>query len=158
MTTLPELVHLFLSPGHNFVGRHGRPAGAHPMVSVPEVRCVAGCGLEGDRFFDYKPDYRGQVTFFAIEAHEELVRSLGVGERPRSVYRRNIVTRGVDLNALIGQEFEFQGVRFAGTEEASPCQWMNVAFGPGAEQALEGRGGLRARILTTGTLRVGPVN
>ena len=59
MTSVPFLVHLFLSPGHNFVGRHGRPAGAHPMVSVPEVRCVAGRGLEGDRFFDYKPVYRG---------------------------------------------------------------------------------------------------
>lgn len=150
-----ELVHLFLSPGHNFFGHHGQPAGTFPMVAVDEVRCVAGRGIEGDRFFDFEPDYLGQVTFFAIESHEDLVRSLDCGDRPTSVYRRNVVTRGVDLNALIGVEFEIQGVRFAGTEEASPCGWMDQAFGPGAKEALRGRGGLRARVLTSGVLRPG---
>jgi MOSC domain-containing protein YiiM len=60
----------------------------------------------------------------------------------------------VDLNALIGREFEVQGVRFAGVEECRPCYWMNEAFGhPQAEDWLKGRGGLRARILSSGWLR-----
>jgi MOSC domain-containing protein YiiM len=60
----------------------------------------------------------------------------------------------LELNEFIGREFEIQGVRFFGTEECRPCYWMDQAFAPGAEAAMKGRGGLRARILTDGTLRV----
>ena len=68
-----------------------------------------------------------------------------------------MVISGVDLNQLIGCEFEIDGVLFAGSEECRPCYWMNVAVGPGTEEFLkfEGRGGLRARILRDGRLRVG---
>jgi hypothetical protein len=58
--------HLYISPGHNFFGHHGQPPDEHPVVELPRIRCVAGSGIEGDRFFDYKPDYKGQVTFFAL--------------------------------------------------------------------------------------------
>ena len=150
--------HLYLSPGHNYFGHHGKPADEHPILAVPEIECVAGRGLRGDRFFDYKPDYKGQITFFAGEIHDELCRSSllppGAALPPPSVYRRNVITRGVDLNTLIGVEFEIQGVRFLGNSECSPCYWMDQAFGPGAEAALRGRGGLRAKILTDGVLRV----
>lgn len=151
-----RVVHLFLSSGHNFFGHHGEPAGRHPIREVRKVHCVAGRGLEGDRFFDFKRDYKGQVTFFALETHRDLARRLGIRGRPCSVYRRNVVTRGLDLNGLIGTEFELQGIRFEGTGECTPCEWMDQAFGPGALASLEGRGGLRARILTSGILRVGP--
>jgi MOSC domain-containing protein YiiM len=67
--------------------------------------------------------------------------------------RRNVITRGVDLNELIGQDFELQGVRFLGMEECRPCYWMDRAFAPGAHEFLKGRGGLRAKILTDGSLR-----
>ncbi len=153
--------HLFLSPGHNYFGHHGLPADGHPMLAVPEVECVAGRGLRGDRFFDYKPDYKGQITFFAGEVHDELCATLrdplfdaDLPPPPPSVYRRNVVTRGIDLNSLIGREFTVQGVTFLGAAECSPCYWMNSAFGPGAEAALKGRGGLRAKILTDGILRL----
>ncbi len=146
--------HLFLSPGHNYFGHHGKPADEHPILAVPEVECVAGRGLRGDRFFDYKPDYKGQITFFAGEIHDELCVLLQTWDREPSVYRRNVITRGVDLNTLIGAEFEIQGVRFRGSAECSPCYWMDRAFAPGAEAALKGRGGLRAKILTDGVLRV----
>jgi MOSC domain-containing protein YiiM len=53
---------------------------------------------------------------------------------------------------LIGKEFSIQEIEFRGIEESSPCYWMDQAFHPGAQAALKGRGGLRARILTTGTL------
>lgn len=147
---------LFVSPGHNFFGRYGQDADTHPTIEVPEVECVAGQGLRGDRFFGHQENYRGQITFFAREIHDALCEALGVSDRSPAVYRRNVVTRGVDLNTLIDREFELQGIRFAGVSECSPCLWMDQAFAPGAEEFLRGRGGLRARILTSGTLRLGP--
>ncbi len=150
-----ELVHLYLSPDHNYFGHHGQPPGEAPMIEVERAHCVAGKGLEGDRFFDWKPDYKGQVTFFAMETCEWLAGELGVTDKEPWVFRRNLITRGVDLNDLIGAEFEVQGVRFLGTEEAKPCYWMNTAFAEGAEAALCGRGGLRAKVLTDGWLRKG---
>jgi MOSC domain-containing protein YiiM len=145
--------HLFISPGHNFFGHHGQPAGEHPMLECAEIRCVAGRGIEGDRFFDFKTDYKGQITFFADEVYAQLCAEFGVWDRPPSVFRRNVITAGVELPALIGREFEIQGVRFLGTTESAPCEWMNFAFAPGAEVWLKGRGGLRAKILTDGVLR-----
>ena len=146
--------HIFISPGHNFVGRHGQPPGEHATMEVPQVRCIPGRGLEGDRYFDFKDDYKGQVTFFARETYESICAQFGVHDKQPGVFRRNIITGGLDLNALIGMEFELQGVRFLGTQESAPCHWMNTAFAEGAEEALKGRGGLRAKILTDGVLRV----
>jgi hypothetical protein len=149
-----RLRHLYISPEHNFYGHHGQPAGTAPIIEVPEIECVAGKGLRGDRFFGWKEDYKGQVTFFEEEQYERLCEKFAVTHLPPSVFRRNIITRGVDLNTLIGVEFEVQGVRFLGTQESTPCYWMNQAFAEGAEEALKGHGGLRAKILTDGILRV----
>jgi MOSC domain-containing protein YiiM len=145
--------HIYISPAHIFVGHHGKPAGDTPMKEVAEVECVAGKGLKGDRYFAFKQDYKGQVTFFSEEVYERLCEQMQVTDKDPSVFRRNIIVRGVDLNSLIGTEFEVQGVRFIGTQEAAPCYWMNQAFGEGAEQKLKGNGGLRARILSDGVLR-----
>ena len=149
-----ELLHLYISPGHNFRGHHGGSGGEHPVQEVDAIRCVAGRGIEGDRYFDYKPDFKGQITFFADEVYRALCEQFGQRDKPPSVFRRNVITRGANLETLIGQEFEVQGVRFLGTESCKPCYWMDQAFGPGAETALQGRGGLRARILSDGVLRV----
>jgi MOSC domain-containing protein YiiM len=145
--------HLFISPGHNFFGHHGGPAGEHPIMEVDSVECVAGKGLFGDRFFEHKKDYKGQITFFSMEVFDALRRELGLVSANPGATRRNVFVSGADLKALIRSEFEVQGVTFAGTEECAPCHWMNVALGPGAETWLKGRGGLRARILTDGMLR-----
>lgn len=115
---------------------------------------MAGRGLKGDRFFDFKTNYKGQVTFLASEVFAEVCQQLGVAEKSPGVTRRNVITRGVDLNSLVGKKFSVQGVEFEGVSECSPCHWMNHAIAPGAEAALHGRGGLRARILTDGKLRV----
>lgn len=157
--TAPAITHLFISPGHNFYGRHGDTSLDHPTVAVDEVECVAGRGLRGDRFFDYRPDYKGQITFVARETLEDVWQTLEVppDRRDVSATRRNVVVAGVDLDALIGREFEIAGVRFRGSEECRPCAWMDEAIGPGAERRLRGRGGLRARILEDGVLRVGPI-
>lgn len=148
-----EICHIYISRGHNFVGHHGQEPDEFPMIEVSEVECVAGRGLRGDRYFDHKEDYKGQITFFSLEVFDELCSALNVREVSPSCVRRNVFTRDVDLNALIGQDFEVQGVRFHGTEESRPCHWMEGAVAPGAKEFLKGRGGLRARILTDGTLR-----
>lgn len=145
--------HLYISPGHNFFGHHDGPPGVHPMIEVRSARCVAGRGIEGDRFFDFKNDYKGQITFFAMEVYQRLCDELQVANRSPAAFRRNVVTEGLDLGALIGTEFVLQGVRFLGTAECTPCYWMDTAFAPGAEEALRGTGGLRAKILKDGVLR-----
>lgn len=146
--------HIYISREHNYFGHHGQPAGESPVEEVREATLVAGQGIEGDRFFGFKEDYKGQITFFSREVYEALCAQFQVHDRPPSVFRRNVIVSGVDLNALIGREFEVQGVKFAGICECTPCYWMDQAFHPGAEEALKGRGGLRAKILTGGTLRV----
>jgi MOSC domain-containing protein YiiM len=149
-----EITHLYISPGHNFFGHERDQPSSNPALEVPSVWCVAGKGIEGDRFFDYKESYKGQITFFEEETYDHLCAQLGIWDRPPSVFRRNVITRGVRLNDLIGHEFAIGDVHLLGTEESRPCFWMNHAFGPGAEAALKGRGGLRARILSTGRLTV----
>jgi MOSC domain-containing protein YiiM len=145
--------HLFISPGHNFFGHHGQPAGGHPIVAVEQIECVAGRGIRGDRFFDYKENYKGQITFFSMEVLEALRRELNLPDVQPQATRRNAFVRGADLNALIGKAFEVQGVRFEGVEESKPCYWMNEALAPGAEEWLRGRAGLRCRILNDGILK-----
>ncbi len=147
--------HIFLSPGHNFFGRHGQLAGQHQIVGVPEVVCRAGWGIEGDRFYGYRPDYKGQITFFAWEIYEAAKRDLAVPALASEAFRRNVVIEGADLNALIGRRFTLGGVTFEGTEESRPCHWMNAVIAPGAEDWLRGRGGLRAKIVSDGRLAVG---
>ena len=147
-----EICHLFVSPGHNFVGHHGREPGTHPMIETPEIECVARRGIRGDRYFDFKDDYKGQITFFSLEVFDQLCNAMQVQSCSPSVARRNVMTRGVDLNEMIGQEFELQGVCFLGTEECRPCYWMDRVFASGAQEFLKGRGGLRAKILTDGKL------
>jgi MOSC domain-containing protein YiiM len=122
------------------------------MLELQQVKCVAGSGLAGDRFFDYKPDYKGQATFFSFEFHEALQEKFGRVYSP-AFYRRNIIVSGVDLNDLIGEEFEVGGVRFFGSCESAPCYWMDQAIAPGAEEAMKGNGGLRVKILSDGVLR-----
>lgn len=145
---------LAISPAHNFFGHHGRPAGLNPIVLAEDVECVAGRGVRGDRFFDYRENYQGQITFFALEIFDSLRRELDLPDARPEATRRNVFTRGVDLRALIDREFEVQGVCFAGVEEFRPCYWMDQALGPGADAWLRGRGGLRARILSNGWLRL----
>jgi molybdopterin-guanine dinucleotide biosynthesis protein A len=146
--------HIYISPGHNYFGHHGQMPGQNATVEVSEAECVAGCGIRGDRFFKFKEDYKGQITFLSAEVFDEVCRQTGAEGKPPGVARRNVVTSGVDLNSLAGQKFEIQGVAFEGVGECHPCYWMNEAIAPGAEKLLQGRGGLRARILTDGWLCV----
>ena len=146
--------HLYVSPGHNYFGHHGKPAGKHALEEVTSVECVAGRGIRGDRFFDYKPDYKGQVTLFAWETFEQLRHELRIADAHPGALRRNVIVEGVRLDGLIGATFELQGVRMQGTEECRPCYWMDTALAPGAEAWLKGRGGLRCRVLSHGIIKL----
>ncbi len=148
-----QIEHLFISPGHNYFGHHDQAAGEHPIFELDQVECVADQGIQGDRFFGFKENYKGQITFFSMEVFDMLRAELHLPQAQPGATRRNVFTRGVDLNSLVAQEFAVQGVRFRGTGECSPCHWMNGALGPGAEAWLHGCGGLRARILSDGILR-----
>jgi MOSC domain-containing protein YiiM len=148
-----EICHLYISRAHNFVGHHGREPDEYPMIEVPVIECIAGRGIQGDRYFDFKDDYKGQITFFSLEVFDELCRALEVQDCSPTSVRRNVMTRDVDLNELIDRDFEIQGVLFHGTQECRPCYWMDRAVAPGSEEFLKGRGGLRARILKDGKLR-----
>lgn len=151
-----ELEAIFLSPGHDFRGRHGQGRMEHPVASVAEVECVAGLGLRGDRYFGYKADFKGQVTFLDAAVIEAIRRDFARPELAAEVFRRNLIVRGVNLDDWVGKRFRFQGIEFEGSEECKPCYWMDEAAAPGVEDALKGgcRGGLRARILSDGVLRV----
>ena len=148
-----QVYQLFISAGHNFFGHHDQPAGQNPIVEVNQIDCIAGRGIRGDRFFDFKENYKGQITFFSLETFDALRRELNLPQAQPSAARRNALVAGTDLNSLIGAKFDVQGVRFVGVEHCKPCHWMNSALGPGAEDWLQGRGGLRARILTDGVLQ-----
>jgi MOSC domain-containing protein YiiM len=124
------------------------------MIEVPVIECVPGRGIRGDRYFDFKDEYKGQITFFSDDVFDALCAALGIHDCSPAAARRNVITRGVDLNEFIGMEFEVQGVRFYGTQECAPCYWMDRAFTPGAKDFLKGRGGLRAKILSGGELRL----
>ena len=146
---------IFTSPGHNYFGHHGQPPDDFALVATESIECVAGRGIRGDRFFDYRDDYKGQITFFSAEVFHELARTFDLTNKSPGVLRRNVIVSGVALSELIGADFELQGVRFRGTAHCAPCYWMDTAFAPGAEKFLDGQGGLRARILTDGRIRVG---
>jgi MOSC domain-containing protein YiiM len=150
-----QIRQIFISAGHNYFGHHGRAPDDHPLIEVPQIECVAGHGIRGDRFYDYRDDYKGQITFFSLEVFEGLIRHFGLTDKSAGSARRNVVVSGVELNDLIGEEFSIQGVRLRGTAHCKPCYWMDQAIAPGAEKFLEGNGGLRAQILSDGVIAVG---
>jgi MOSC domain-containing protein YiiM len=150
-----NIVQLYHSPEHVYKGHKGMAAGTVPMTEAARIRLVAGRGVEGDRYYKQE-GAKGQVTFFAEETWLRLCSALGVADRRSDVFRRNIVVRGTDLNALIGRDFDVQGVRFHGVEHCRPCFWMEEAFAPGTFDLLAEwkAGGLRAGVLSDGWLTV----
>lgn len=146
---------IWISPGHDFKGRHGLGRETHGTTRLEEAVCVAGMGIAGDRYHGENPGSKTQVTLLSLEVVEEMCRSLGIARPDYAVLRRNVLVSGIDLNDLIGKRFTIGDVEFEGVEECKPCYWMDEAVAPGANAFLVGRGGLRCRILADGTLRCG---
>jgi MOSC domain-containing protein YiiM len=137
------------------------PAAQARMQSVSEVRAVPGRGLEGDRYGEaagtfsrgFKPD--AELTLVEAEAIEAFAREQSIDLAPEAS-RRNLVTRGIALNDLVGREFMVGDVRVLGHRLCEPCRHLRRLTGcPTILDGLRHRGGLRAQILEAGTLRVG---
>lgn len=128
------------------------------MTSVPAVRAVPGRGLEGDRYHDRKGTYsRAQspdreVTLIEQEAVTALRRDYEM-DFDAGESRRNIVTRGVPLNHLVGRDFRVGDVTLHGIRLCEPCRHLEQVAGRPVREGLVHRGGLRAQILTPGTIR-----
>lgn len=150
-----QLMQIFISSGHDYWGRHGEGRLQSGIAEVKEVECVEGMGLKGDRYFNYRRDYKGQVTFFDLRVVEEVRRLFKLPKLPASVFRRNLIVLGADLHQWKGRRFQLQGVVFEGSQECSPCHWMDRAVSPGTLEFLKEnfRGGLRAKIVSSGILR-----
>jgi MOSC domain-containing protein YiiM len=125
------------------------------MSAVAEVRAIAGSGLEGDRYAaKMKPGT--QITLTETEALEAAARDYGI-EIAHDDTRRNLLTRGVALNHLVGREFRVGAVRLRGMRLCEPCSHLEGLTGKEMIKALRHRGGLRAEILESGVIRVGDV-
>jgi MOSC domain-containing protein YiiM len=141
-------------------------AGA-PMQSLDAVEAVAGRGLRGDRYFagighwSSSPGVSRDVTLIEIESIEALGREKNpfdaesLAQFAASGLRRNLVTRGVPLNHLVGVEFDVGQVRLRGTRLCEPCHYLESVTGKTLFQALVHRAGVRCDLLTSGTLRLG---
>lgn len=130
------------------------------MRSVPEVRAVAGRGLEGDRYFRRKGTFSGnpgagrEITLIEIEAIEALESEYDLKLDPGDA-RRNVVTRGVRLNDLVGREFNVGEVTLRGVRLCEPCAHLARLTDRRALPGLVHRGGLRADIVRGGVIRAG---
>jgi MOSC domain-containing protein YiiM len=135
------------------------PAAKGPTHMVAEVAAIPGVGLDGDRyalkqgtFFKPEPDF--ELTLIEAEAVEALRRDYNV-ELTAGASRRNLVTRGLALNHLVGREFSIGEVRARGIRLCEPCDHLQRLTGKQVIKGLRHRGGLRAQILTEGTIHAG---
>lgn len=131
------------------------------MESRASIRAFPGRGIEGDRYFagigtfspvPQKPDF--ELTLIESEAVASFAQESGLPFTTASA-RRNLVTRGVALNDLVGAEFSIGEVRIRGVRLCEPCNYLAKTTYPEVLRGLVHRGGLRAQILSEGTLRVG---
>lgn len=139
-----------------------RPPGGGPQQTLTSASVVAGAGIEGDRYFGAQDEPGQNLTLVEAEAIEDFLQAHG---RPpdMAITGRNLVTRGVRLNGLVGRTFTLGGVRCRGVELCEPCLGMGEALQgpdltpPQVVRWWAHRGGLRADVIEGGTLAVGAV-
>jgi MOSC domain-containing protein YiiM len=132
------------------------------MQTLSVVEAVAGGGLAGDRyleqtgFYSQRPTDPGarEVTLFEIETLDYLSREHDI-ELTATEHRRNLTVRGVHLADLIGRRFRIGDVVLEGVKDCPPCEHLQLLVGKAVLAPLATRGGLRARVVEGGTLRVG---
>ena len=134
--------------------------GGEPMRALDRVRAIAGVGLEGDRYATGTGHYSGDtkvdrhVTLVEAEEIETLAGGAGIVLAPGET-RRNVTTRGIRLNELVGRRFRIGPVTCEGTRLCEPCQYLTDLLGQPVLTHLVHRAGLRARILTDGEIALG---
>jgi len=150
-----------MTTGH-VVAIHTAPGAGAPMETHGAIAAVAGRGLAGDRYCDAvgsysgqrRPDHERAITLIEAETLDALRDEHGI-DLPGDQTRRNLVTRGIALNDLVGATFTVGAVELRGVDLAHPCAYLEGLTQPGVLGALKDRGGVRAEILTDGTISVG---
>ena len=140
-----SVIGIFVTPEHGEV-----PA------AVERVRALAGKGLEGNRYFfagGDAPDGRA-LTLIASEALAAFEEETSVGVSAAET-RRNVLTRGIDVNALVGKRFRVGDVECRGVELCEPCTHLQSLTRPEVLKGLVHRGGLNADIMSDGEIAVG---
>ena len=124
--------------------------------TVGRVRAVAGAGLVGNRYFyaDGNAPPGRAVTLIAAEGVEAFVEETGISVTPAET-RRNVLTRGIDVNALVGKRFRIGAVECVGVELCEPCAHLESMTKPGVLKGLVHRAGLNADVLNDGDIAVG---
>lgn len=136
------------------------PSAMAAITAVPTVEAAAGQGLVGDRYwakigtYSDRPGDGRHLTLIAAETLEDLARETGIALTGGS-HRRNVVTRGVDLDTLIGKRFRVGTVECLGVRQCRPCAHLEDLTRPGVLKGLVNRGGLRADVLSSGPIAVG---
>lgn len=144
------------------VALHLCPRAFLPMRGSETLTFVAGHGIQGDRyatgtgFYSHKPEEGRQVTLFEVETLEALWRDHGIALSPAE-HRRNVTTRGVPLNHLVGQRFRLGATLLEATRLSVPCRHIEEVTGKEIFNLLLNRSGLNAKILVGGTVRLGDV-
>ena len=142
------------------VSIHVATSAGAPMESRQSIEAIVGRGLEGDRYLDgsghwsSNPGVGRQVTLIEIESIEALEREKNIVIAP-GASRRNLVTRGVPLNHLVGREFQAGAVRLFGRRLCEPCDYLEGLTIKGILTGLIHRAGLRADIVVGGSIHVG---
>jgi len=138
---------------------HTTPKGGAPMVAHQAIGVTPGLGLEGDRYalgtgkYSDFPDIR-EVTLIEIETIEALNRDHDI-DLPVQDHRRNLTTRDVPLNHLVGQTFWVGGVQLRGGRLNTPCRYLGLLLGKSVCDLLEHRSGLNCEIVSGAALEVG---
>ena len=153
---MPEIVLLLASPLHRYEGRPRDGAVPFDGDELPSsITVKRGLGVVGDRYFGHAAHRQASVTIMAMESLD----ALGAVDPART--RRNILTRGIDIDSMRGREFSLDSgegpVWFQAHRPANPCAWMNEQLAPGAFAHLRNHGGMRCEPLSDGILRVGEV-
>ena len=156
-----EIVQLLASPIHRHEGRPADgPVPTNDVETRTSVEVRAGLGIVGDRHFGQLAHRQAALTLQAAESLDALASELGLESAPGLAQtRRNILLRGVDIDALVGAELSLDSgdgeVVIRAHRPANPCAWMDVTIAPGSHRGLRRRGGIRAEPMTDGILRVG---
>lgn len=132
-----------------------RPARKQEMISVEAVNAIARLGLEGDHRCQKTPDSGRQVTIISSEFINIIEVYTGLQQIDPGLLRRNLVVSGINLNALRHQQFRIGDALFEATALCHPCVRMDQALGQGGTAAMLGYGGLCAKILESGQIRLG---
>lgn len=133
-----------------------RPERRAPVLAVKEAMLEPGRGLVGDRWRGAATGAR-QVTLIAEEHLAAIASFLGRDAVPLEALRRNLVIRGVNLLALKGRRFRLGGALLEHSGECHPCSRMEEVLGPGGYNAVRGHGGITARVIEGGMIRLGDV-